>query len=209
MKTIKTLLLSISVAALILTGCAQRVSQGNIPTDAEVIEMSEILSNSSSLVDSIVSFKGVIKHICSSTSNTAFAFDPDNDSLMVRCIASSAIYGLFPDDVMDKNVIIKGMLREERMDESWLKDIEYQYKIHSEKYGVTDPSDSLVQLGIRRCRYERRYRGQDSIQDFDEYLADFRQRIENAKEATGKNYLSFYYLEVISVDSLESDSNGR
>mgnify|MGYP003550070135 CR=1 FL=1 len=100
----------------------------------------------------------------------------------------------FMQSIMGKNMEeIKGILREERVDEAYLQRWEASVAASTaEQHGD----------GEAGCDTEKAARGETG-NTVEERIADFRQKIAARKEATGKDYLSFYFVEALAYEVVE------
>ena len=101
--------------------------------------------------------------------------------------------GQFSPDCVNSIVEVNGMLKEQRIDENYLVQWEEQAKAQTgEKHGT----------GEAGCSTEKKARGETG-NTTEERIADFRKKIVERKAKTGKDYLSFYFVEAESYKILE------
>jgi hypothetical protein len=92
-------------------------------------------------------------------------------------------------------VKVKGILHEERIDEAYLQAWEQRIANKTEeKHGEGD--------GEGGCDTEKAARG-ETANTSEGRIADFRAKIAARKEADGKEYLSFYYVEAQEYEVVE------
>ena len=90
-------------------------------------------------------------------------------------------------------VTVTGTLKEQRVDEAYLQNWESKLKAQTEKsHGETAAG----------CDSEKKARG-ETANTPEARIADFRAKIAERKAATGKDYLSFYYMEASSYEIAE------
>lgn len=199
----KTYLSVIAVAllALVATSCGNQAAIGNNLELNELPPMTvdEIMRNPGLYVDSIVTVEGRCVHVCRGAGSIIYIACA-NDTVLLRCTASSSIGGAFGDTIKEKPLKFKGMLREERLNEEGIHDLEEQYCMHLQMLADDEIPDSVLLHGKRRCDYERLFRGQFNIIGFEESMADYRAKIARRKATDGKDYLPFYFLETIAVN---------
>ena len=88
---------------------------------------------------------------------------------------------------------VTGTLKEQRVDEAYLQNWEAKLKAQTEKsHGETAAG----------CDSEKKARGETASTP-EARIADFRAKIAERKAATGKDYLSFYYMEASSYEIAE------
>lgn len=199
----KILLLISSAVATVMTSCSSCSSEPShniVVTDC--ISVNKVLANAPELVDSIIEINGQCAHICDYTSYTAYIMGAD--SALIRCVATPGIGGFFPDSLEKKEVIFTGMFRDQHLNIEGILNLDEQYKMHVQilrDYNIDDETQMLD--SHRRCEYERKYRGQEGVVFFDESTQNYRERIEKRIAEEGKDYLTFYYLEVNSYQIVE------
>lgn len=197
----------LALVAPVLMMCLTACSSDDITTASPIvvtdcISVNKALKQAPELVDSIVAINGMCAHICDYSSFTAYIMGAD--SALIRCVATPSIDGYFPDSLENKQVIFEGMLRDQHLNIEGVHNLDEQYRMHVQilrDYNLDDESQMLD--SHRRCEYERRYRGQEGIVFFDESTRDYRKRIEQRTAEEGKDYLTFYYLQVISYQVVE------
>ena len=91
---------------------------------------------------------------------------------------------------MNNNVTVKGILKEERIDEAYLVDWENRVKANTQEHHGD---------GEGGCDTEKNARG-ETANTAEGRIADFRAKIAAEKEATGKEYLSFYHVVATSYE---------
>ena len=119
------------------------------------------------------------------------ALEIDNllaDAQTIRVEGGSV--GKFDQKCVNSIVRVTGTLKEQRVDEAYLQNWESQLKAKAaEKHGE----------GEAACSTEKKARG-ETANTPEARIADFRAKIADRKAKTGKDYLSFYFLEASSYD---------
>ena len=101
--------------------------------------------------------------------------------------------GSFDTKCINAIVTVTGTLKEQRVDEAYLQNWEAKLKAQTEKsHGETAAG----------CDSEKKARGETASTP-EARIADFRAKIAERKAATGKDYLSFYYMEASSYEIAE------
>ncbi|MDE6485548.1 MAG: hypothetical protein K2L14_09175 [Duncaniella sp.] len=199
----KILLLLATAVTLAVASCStgdKKPANNIVVTDC--ISVNKALAEAPKLVDSIIEIKGHCAHICDYSSYTAYIMG--SDSALIRCVATPAIGGYFPDSLSKKTVIFRGMFRDQHLNIEGVHNLDEQYRMHMQilrDYNIDDDSQMLD--SHRRCEYERKYRGQEGVIFFDESTRDYRSRIEQRTAEEGKDYLTFFYLEVTSYQIVD------
>ena len=182
------------MAALFVAACFTMMSCGGgkkQAQNAEEVAMSidEVMEKAADLVEQTVVIEGVCTHTCSHGAKKMFLVGSD-DSKTLRIEAGEL--GAFDTKVVNNVVTVKGTLKEERIDEAYLQDWEARVKAQTEeKHGNGD--------GEGGCDTEKNARG-ETANSTEGRIADFRAKIAAEKEATGKEYLSFYHVVANSYE---------
>ena len=188
MKT-KLMMAALFVAACFtMTSCGGGKKQAQ---NAEEVAMSidEVMEKAADLVEQTIVLEGVCTHTCSHGAKKMFLVGSD-DSKTLRIEAGEL--GAFDTKVVNNLVTVKGILKEERIDEAYLQDWEARVKAQTEeKHGNGD--------GEGGCDTEKNARG-ETANTTEGRIADFRTKIAAEKEATGKEYLAFYHVVANSYE---------
>lgn len=177
-----------SMAAFALTFAA--CSGGNRTTGTETTEtqtstaltIDDLLARADSLVDQQVTFQGVCTHTCKHGATKMFMMGTD-DTKTIRVEAGEL--GSFDTKCINSMVEVTGVLREQRIDEAYLRQWKEQLKARTAKQHGN---------GEAGCDSEKKARGETGNTP-EERIADFRAKIAQRKADTGRDYLSFYYVE--------------
>ena len=173
MKTNK-LMMSATAFLLLLAG----VGCGNRTTKAE---------STDSLAGKEVWIEGVCTHACKHGARKIFLMGSD-DTQTIR--VESGKLGKFDPQCVGSIVRVKGILREQRVDEDYLHSWEEQVRTQAgEQHGTTAAG----------CDSEKKARGETAA-TVEGRIADFRRKIAERNAAEGKPYLSFYFVEAQSYE---------
>lgn len=198
--------------ASLLTLCISMVScGGNSKKSAEEqtpevasISVDEVLANPDSMVGDTIVIEGVCSHLCRHGGRKAFVAG-SADSLMLRCEAFPLMGQPFPKTTVHHPIQVTGILREQRIDEAAIVEMEKQNTERLENIAQQQGEESaeLASRAASGCDTERAAQGQKDIETFADRMADYRDRIAARQEKEGKPYLSFYYLDAISYKTLD------
>ncbi len=182
-KVMKTNKLMLSATAFLLllagVGCGNRTTKAESAVAAaeaavgEALQIDDLLAGADSLAGKEVWIEGVCTHACKHGARKIFLmgrkFDP-------QCVGSI--------------VRVKGILREQRVDEDYLRSWEEQVRTQAgEQHGTTAAG----------CDSEKKARGETAA-TVEGRIADFRRKIAERNAAEGKPYLSFYFVEAQSYE---------
>ena len=193
MKTKKlTIALAIVVMTLIGTSCGnkQQKSASEATTEqsaSSALEIDSLLANAESLAGQEVTIEGVCTHTCKHGAKKIFLMGSD-DTQVIRVEAGTL--GTFDPKCVNSIVRVTGTLKEQRIDEAYLQNWEAQLKAQAaEKHGT----------GEAGCDTEKKARG-ETANTPEARIADFRAKIADRKASSGKEYLSFYFMEANSYE---------
>ena len=134
--------------------------------------------------------EGICTHTCKHGATKIFLMGSD-DTKTIRVEAGPL--GSFDTKCINAIVTVTGTLKEQRVDEAYLQNWEAKLKAQTEKsHGETAAG----------CDSEKKARGETASTP-EARIADFRAKIAERKAATGKDYLSFYYMEASSYEIAE------
>ena len=154
------------------------------------MEVDSLLANADSLAEKNITVQGICTHTCKHGAKKIFLMGSD-DTQTIRIEAGEL--GQFSPDCVNSIVEVNGILKEQRIDENYLVQWEEQAKAQTEeKHGT----------GEDGCSTEKKARGETG-NTTEERIADFRKKIAERKAKTGKDYLSFYFVEAESYKILE------
>ena len=193
MKTKKlTIALAIVVMTLIGTSCGnkQQKSASEATTEqaaSSALEIDSLLANAENLAGQEVTIEGVCTHACKHGAKKIFLMGSD-DTQVIRVEAGTL--GALDPKCVNSIVRVTGTLKEQRIDEAYLQNWEAQLKAQAaEKHGT----------GEAGCDSEKKARG-ETANSPEARIADFRAKIADRKAETGKEYLSFYFMEANSYE---------
>ena len=193
MKTKKlTIAIAIVVMTLIGTSCGnkQQKSASEATTEqaaSSALEIDSLLANAENLAGQEVTIEGVCTHACKHGAKKIFLMGSD-DTQVIRVEAGTL--GAFDPKCVNSIVRVTGTLKEQRIDEAYLQNWEAQLKAQAaEKHGT----------GEAGCDSEKKARG-ETANSPEARIADFRAKIADRKAETGKEYLSFYFMEADSYE---------
>ena len=153
------------------------------------LSVDTILNSPEAFVGDTVYVAGECSHLCQHGGRKAFLLGADT-TLVLRCEATAEMGGAFAPDCVGKQLVVTGVVCEQRIGEDEVNAME-------EKYAATQGSSDHA------CSTEAKAQGQAEIDSFAARMANYRERIAARNEAEGKPYLSFYYIEAKSYDFAE------
>ena len=184
----------VALAALAFTACGGQTNNKQKATEevavSTAMEIDAVLADAEKLANSEVGIEGICTHICKHGGTKIFMMGSD-DTKTIRIEAAKL--GSFDQKCVISIVKVKGLLREERIDEAYLQRWEAASAAQvAEEHGETEAG----------CDTEKAARG-ESGNTVAERIANFRDRIAAREAAEGKAYLSFYFVEALSYEILE------
>lgn len=185
---IKTIL-ALAAIALGLAACNGRPNKSNTAQTAApaALEIDSLLARAEQLVDQPVTIEGVCTHICRHSGRRIFLMGSDNTQT-IR--VEAAELGSFDTKCVNNAVRVEGTLREQRIDEAYLQQWELQLAEQKAEQDAAKPAAD-------HCATEQKAQG-ETANTPEGRIADFRKRIAQRKEQSGKDYLSFYFVEAKS-----------
>ncbi len=193
MKKLSLVFVLLAGLMLLNTACGgnkQRENEQSNSLAIETISVDSLLANADSFVDKEVALSGLCTHICSHGAKKIFLMGSD-DTKTIRVEAKEEL-GAFKQECVNSNVLVRGELKEERIDEAYLSDWEKKIAEETEEeHGEGDGAG---------CATEKKARNEGESDSSQERIKDFRERIAERKASEGKEYLSFYYIECSSYE---------
>lgn len=186
------MLSAIIATALSITSCgnkAQKANEDTTTTEQAIagMEVDSLLANAETLAGQEITVQGVCTHTCKHGAKKIFLMGSD-DTQTIR--VEAGVLGQFDTKCVNSIVSVTGKLMEQRIDENYLQNWEKQVKAqNAEKHGN----------GEAGCDSEKKARGETASTP-EARIADFRQKIADRKALSGKDYLSFYYVEATSYE---------
>ena len=189
MKTKWMVAIAMIAACLVMVSCGGGKKQQAAEEAVVAMSIDDVMAKASGLVEQEVTIEGVCTHTCSHGAKKMFLVGSD-DTKTLRIEAGEL--GAFDTKVVNNVVTVKGIIKEERIDEAYLVDWETRLKNQTEeKHGNEE--------GEGGCDTEKNARG-ETANTAEGRIADFRAKIAAEKEATGKEYLSFYHVVATSYE---------
>lgn len=191
-----TKLMILFAVAAMLVACGGNNSKKAADNTAETtqaataMEIDAVLAGADTLAGQEVVLEGICTHICKHGGTKIFMMGSD-DTKTLRIEAAKL--GSFYQKCVNSIVKVKGILREERIDEAYLQ-----------RWEATVAAQTAEQHGETEAGYdsEKAARGETG-NTVAERIADFRTKIAAHKAAVGKEYLSFYFVEALSYEVVE------
>ena len=194
--------LTFALALVSCGGNSQKTT--DIPDDITAVSVDEVLAAPDAMVGDTIVIEGVCSHLCRHGGRKAFVAG-SADSLMLRCEAYPIMGQPFPKSTVHHPIQVTGILREQRIDEAAVVEMEKQNAERLEYIAREQGEESaeIASRGESGCDTERAAQGQKDLTTFNDRMADYRARIAARQEKEGKPYLSFYYLDAISYKTLD------
>ena len=146
-----------------------------------------LLTEADAYINKEISVEAICTHICKHGGRKVFLMGSD-DTKTIR--VEGGKMGKFDQQCVNSILNVKGILKEERIGEEYLQKWETRLAAKiKDKHGE----------GEAGCDTEKKARGETAKTE-EERIADFRTKIEERFNKTGKNYLSFYFIEAISYE---------
>lgn len=189
-RTIYTFTLAISFICLIFSvSCSNSGAKNGTSQDEvqEQVEIDSLLDNAELFLGKVITIQGVCTHSCKHGAKKIFLMGSD-DSKTIRVEAGSL--GSFDTKCLKHVVSVTGILREERIDEEYLK----RWEAAVERNG--GEAHGNAESG---CETEKKARGETASTTSDR-IAAFREKIEQRIASEGKDYLSFFYFEASAYE---------
>jgi len=184
----------VALTTLALTSCGNgKQSEATQDTVADAMPVEEVIANAAELVakgDTIV-VEGVCDHLCKHGGKKAFIVGAQESIL--RCESTAEMGGKFPQNSIHQPLIVKGILKEDRINEQIVKMMEESYAEQLKTQEAEHGED--VEVG---CDTERKAAGQAELTKFADRMADHRAKIaaSNLKDENGEPYyVQSYYIE--------------
>ena len=195
MKT-KQMILGLAVAAFAIAGtsCGGSKQKTNEAAQAEqtvaAMDVDSLLANAEALTDQEVTVEAICTHACKHGATKIFLMGSD-DTKTIRVEACEL--GAFDTKCVNSVVRVKGIMKEDRIDEAYLQNWEAQLKEAATKQHGE---------GEAGCETEKKARG-ESANTPEDRIAAFRAKIAARQAEDGKAYLSFYHVDAISYEIVE------
>lgn len=182
MKKAHLLLLTL-VSLVAFASCTGNKNTAKNDVALTTMSVDDVLLKAEQEEGSILLVEGLCTHICSHGGRKIFLMG-DDDTKTIRIETTDAL-GAFKHECVNAMVSVKGVLKEERIDEAYLVKWETELAAGTaEEHGEDGEG----------CETEQKAQGQVSVSSEAGRIQDFRTRIAERNELEGKNYLSFYYI---------------
>lgn len=184
-------------------GATDKGAVADSATEAS-ITVDQALSNPDSLVGDTIVIEGVVSHLCRQGGRKAFVAG-EGDNVMLRCEAYPLMGEPFAKETVSRPIKVRGVFREERIDEAAIVEMEKQNAIRLQNIAAESGEESAERASQTEsgCDTERAAQGQAEMTTFNERMADYRAKIAEREANEGKPYLSYYYLDALSYETPE------
>lgn len=202
LPAIAVALMSVAFASCAFSsGDNEKIAAGSIIDKPMTVD--QVLEKPEPFVGHQIVIDGYCCHVCSNAGQNLF-LTGKNDSTLIRIANTSAFGERFPDAWKGKKLRIKGILREERLDELSIRFLENKHKIQiaTIRESSGDSMANAADIATPLCETHMRSHGQ-SLMPFAESMADFRARAAMRDSIENKPYLQFYYLDADSCLSVQ------
>ena len=159
--------------------------------EAKVLQVDDALAKMDAMVGDTVEVEGVCMHLCRHSGRKMFLMGSD-DTQILR-VESVELGEPFKQECLEHIVYVKGIVREERIDEDYLNEWE------KEVAGMEQHGE-----GAEGCGAEKQSR-QETANTPEARIADFRAKIAERQAKEGKAYLSFYHLDAVEYNVIDNE----
>lgn len=159
--------------------------------EAKVLQVDDALAKIDAMVGDTVEVEGVCMHLCRHSGRKMFLMGSD-DTQVLR-VESVELGEPFKQECLEHIVYVKGIVREERIDEDYLNEWE------KELAGMEQHGE-----GAEGCGAEKQSR-QETANTPEARIADFRAKIAERKAKEGKAYLSFYHIDAVEYNVIDNE----
>ncbi len=181
---IKVILMTVvAAAALFVASCGKKDAAC---CEKTAISVDSLMAIAPEIVGDTIEVDGLCSHLCKHGGRKAFLVGTDS-TIVLRCESTAEMGGAFAPDCIGKTLTVTGVVCENRIGEAEVAAMEARQAA----------ADSAARAH-EACATEKKAQGQDSIDTFEDRMADYRAKIAARAEAEGKDYLSFYYIKAIS-----------
>lgn len=174
----KKILLSFLVFSILLFSC-------NNPKSAKIeaipVNLSEVKAKAPELMGKLISLDGMVAHVCRESGKRLFLGEES-----FKVLASNKI-PTFKVELEGSDVTITGFLKEDRIDETYLSNWEKE---------LQDGAKAQLKEEIHTYDAEAKGLDESAIVTQLDQIKGYRDQIASG----GKGYISFYSLEVESID---------
>lgn len=187
---LKTILVAlVAIVAVGIVSCTKtQNAEETVCCENCTVSVDSLMANAANMVGDTITVEGVCSHLCAHGGRKAFLLGVDS-TLILRCEATPEMGGAFSPESVGKTLKVTGVVCEQRIGEEEVAAMEARYA-----------EASKAEKTHEACDTEKKAQGQEGLNTFEDRMADYRAKIAARNEAEGKNYLSFYYLESLSYD---------
>ncbi|HIE15350.1 MAG TPA: hypothetical protein EYP69_00320 [Bacteroidales bacterium] len=147
---------------------------------AKKIELSKFKEIAGSYVGKTIKLKGIVDHVCEHDGKKMFLVDKHSDA-RVKIVPNENL-AAFKQDLIGETVEVTGVVKEFRLDEDYL--IEMEEKIKSDSKEETE-----MHMGEHKAEKE-----ENSMEDKMKRINNLRKKLKDS----GKEYLSYFSVEASS-----------
>lgn len=195
---IKYMAVSLLISAAALISCSGNGGSMSVKEADTLLSVDNLLADPLAFVDDTVRVDGVCSHLCAHGGTKAF-LEGDSADMTLRCQATPHIDGAFSPDCPGHRMMVRGVLREDRVGRAEIDSLEREYMLSQERQaalGSETPAKG-------HCDADARAKGLDSLSTVQQRLAKMRSDIDRRLRTEGKDYLSYFYLETLSYEVRE------
>ncbi len=192
MKYMKTVS-GIMLLALFIVGCSSNASkeattEEGITAAGDVMTVDVFMNQVEGMVGEEVKISGLVNHVCRHGGQRMFVIGEGEDSRMK--ITTSEDIAEFTVDLEGSEVVVTGIVEEERIDETYLTEWETEVKEGTEAHedGIDDCTED-------EATEEKMSETEKTMKR----IADYRQQIEESD----RGYLAFYSVKAKSFEEKE------
>ena len=188
-------LLFAMLGSLIILSCGQ----GNKENKSQNVEenivyeqliLDSLLAKTENYIDKNVSFKGTVSHVCQHGGQKMFLFSTSDEETMK--VTPGENYSEFQVELEGSTIKVEGIIREQRIDETYLAEWEAEVKQNKKEVSEGEDQEVKEHVGGQMGDHERTNVDMEKIQQLREKI-----------EATEKGYLSNFSVECVNYEILE------
>lgn len=189
---IKAIIVALATVALTMVSCNNANKSDNNAEEVKVLTVEEVIKDAPALVKSgdTVTVEGVVDHLCKHGGKKAFISGAQGSIL--RCESTAASGGKFAQNTINKPIVVKGVLMEDRINEALVQQMEESYAQQVANQEAEHGEEPEV-----GCETERKAAGQGDLDKFADRMADHRAKIaaSSLKDENGEPYyVQSYYI---------------
>ena len=197
----KKYLLILTVVALFTTSCCEDAQKNENANNTDVIVVDEVTTLSlanfddkvGDFVGKQIQLEGTVDHICQHGGQKLFLVSEDSDA-RVKIVPDEEI-AAFNTDLEGDNIVLVGIVEEQRIDEAYLKEWEEEIKAGME---VDDKGEGIhtKEESVEGCEYSEEPEEMKKVNHLREMIKE-----------SGSDHLSFYSVLCTSYDVVENNDN--